>query len=283
MTNLTASVAPRHWFFHLSALVGMSTAQVPSKQPPPSPPLPKYTVSPLASIDLTRVVQEPFGGGTAEAPGKGSTAPVTGSRLVTVFWLVPLTVLNWPPAYTLEPSSAMSTAYTSPLTEGAQGSRVPRSAVTAASRSRSMPLTRPNEPPKYTVSPSPETAIDLTRYETEGFQFDTSAPVAVSKAAIRLRVTPLTVVKSPPMKIREPSGDAATAYTWPSRTGLNEATSVTGGRVEGGQVGLADLVGAERRARRADAGEPPTGVGLAAGHGDALNARVGLPDRAVLR
>lgn len=94
MTTLTASVAPRHWFFHFSAPVAMSAAQVPSKQPPPSPPLPKYTVSPLASIDFTRVVHWPFGGGTADAPGKGSTAPVVGSRLDTVFWVVPLTVLN---------------------------------------------------------------------------------------------------------------------------------------------------------------------------------------------
>src|SRR6266536_5196317 len=122
----------------------MSTAHVPSKQPPPSPPLPKYTVSPLASIALTLVVQVPFGSGAAEAPGNGSTAPVKGSRLVTVFWLMPLTVLNWPPAYTLEPSSATSTAYTSPFTEGAQGNNVPASAGTAASRGRSWLFTRPN-------------------------------------------------------------------------------------------------------------------------------------------
>ncbi len=126
----------------------MSTAQVPSKQPPPSPPLPKYTVSPLASIDLTRVVQEPFGGGTADAPGNGSTAPVAGSRLDTVFWLVPLTVLNWPPAYTLEPSSATSTAYTSPFTDGRPGQQGADVGGDGREPEPVRLFTRPNEPPK---------------------------------------------------------------------------------------------------------------------------------------
>lgn len=49
----------------------------------------------------------------------------------------------------------------------------------------------------------PETATALTRYETDGFQLETRAPVAVSKAAIRLRVWPSTLVKSPPTKTRE--------------------------------------------------------------------------------
>lgn len=41
-------------------------------------------------------------------------------------------------------------------------------------------------------------AMALTGPLTEGCQF-VSCPVAVSKAAIRVRVAPATVVKSPPM------------------------------------------------------------------------------------
>ena len=40
--------------------------------PPPSPGCPKYTVSQLASIIFILVVQDPFGGGTADAPGNSN-------------------------------------------------------------------------------------------------------------------------------------------------------------------------------------------------------------------
>jgi hypothetical protein len=54
----------------------------------------------------------------------------------------------------------------------------------------------------------------LTRPPTFGENDEINAPVAVSKAATRLRVAPPTEVKSPAMYNREPSGDAATDSTW---------------------------------------------------------------------
>jgi hypothetical protein len=47
----------------------------------------------------------------------------------------------------------------------------------------------------------------------------------VSKAATRRRVCPSTVVKSPAAYTRVPSGEAASASTWPSRSCAKEATS----------------------------------------------------------
>ncbi len=69
------------------------------------------------------------------------------------------------------------------------------------------------------------TASARTWLCTAGAKEGTSAPVAVSKAATRRRVCPSTVVKSPAAYTRVPSGEAASASTWPSRSCAKEATS----------------------------------------------------------
>src|SRR5215207_3446921 len=105
-----ASVAPRQLFFQSRLPEPTSAAQVPSKQPPPSPALAKYTRSPLVSMSLTRETQPGDGSGTALAAGNACSEPSSGSRLATDHRGVPLTVAKLPPANTLEPSSATSMA-----------------------------------------------------------------------------------------------------------------------------------------------------------------------------
>jgi hypothetical protein len=75
-TYVTASVAPRQLFFQTRLPVATSAAQVPSKQPLPSPALAKYTRVPAVSMSLTREVHPLDGSGTADAAENGSNAPV---------------------------------------------------------------------------------------------------------------------------------------------------------------------------------------------------------------
>ena len=82
-----------------------------------------------------------------------------------------------------------------------------------------MPFTVVKPPPIYTRSLV--AMMVFTRPPTFGENEAINAPVAVSNAATRLRVLPLTEVKSPAMYTREPSGDAATDNTWASVVGAN--------------------------------------------------------------
>ncbi len=84
-----------------------------------------------------------------------------------------------------------------PAATGAQGSRAPLSAEKAARCGRGVPLDLLNVPPRYTVELV--ALIALTLASTWALKLVMTAPVVASSAAMRFLLTPLTVVKLPPM------------------------------------------------------------------------------------
>src|SRR4051794_5980114 len=134
--------------------------------------------------------------------------------------LEPSMVVKKPPRATLLPSGLSAierTALSIPV--GAKAVGVPPLAVTAAARVRVAPPTDVNCPPKNTVLAV--AWIAFTVLLTFGFQ-EVRAPVVVSIAARWFRAVPFTVVKAPPRYRVFPSGEAASATTWPLMLGAKE-------------------------------------------------------------
>ena len=113
-------------------------------------------------------------------------------------------MLNGPPTKTWVPLSDTSIAYTSLLAFGFHGSRSPWISRTAAEPVADRAVDRAER-----AADEDTVAVDRQRLHpgrTTGSQADTILPVTTQNIAILLRLTPLTVVKSPPITTQLPSG-----------------------------------------------------------------------------
>ncbi len=110
-------------------------------------------------------------------------------------WVEPLRVSKWPPTTTLPVPAGTVRVRTSPLEEGAHAVTAPLDALTEARRERAWLPTTVNAPTRYRVDP--DTSRSLTWALTLALKPLMTAPVVALSAATRLRVVPLTEVKSP--------------------------------------------------------------------------------------
>ncbi len=119
------------------------------------------------------------------------------SREATDFWLVPFTVEKLPATITRSWAVVRPMPRTVASVVGAQPSREPSDADTAASELRATLFTDVKKPPRYTTLLV--AVIANTSEPATGAKFETSEPSEVLNAAIRYRPWPLTAVNDPPM------------------------------------------------------------------------------------
>ena len=155
-------------------------------------PLPKTTdpfdfrLQMAASVPrLTRIV---LTGQDMVEPDPASSAPIPR-------WVDPLRVSKCPPTMTLPAPAGTVRVRTSASADGAHAVTAPLDALTEASRDRAWLPTTVNAPTRYRVDP--DTSRSLTWALTLALKPLMTAPVVAFNAATRLRVVPLTEVKSP--------------------------------------------------------------------------------------
>nr|WP_279581126.1 hypothetical protein [Fodinicola feengrottensis] len=139
-------VAPRQVSFHWVVPVLVSTANRPSKTPPPSPCAPPKTVGPTTTSSVTPENWLPLGDWigrlfqVVSAPVLASTAPIA-------FSLLPLRCGKSPPTMTRLPSELSASVRTVSSAAGAHGSNAPVARSNAASRVLVCPSTWVKSPP----------------------------------------------------------------------------------------------------------------------------------------